>query len=201
MNDRRLNITEDGKIEGQVIGKPIRRINLYGGPCSGKSTLASYIFAKLKMQNRSVELISEYIKFWTYIPRTPKGYDSFYCQSKHVHKEDTVLRSGTDLIVSDSPILLAYFYAYYYDSPAQDAMLSIHREFEKEYPSINIVLEREDKFYEQHGRYENLEQSKEIDNVLKNVVIKHTNDFEFFSCLDQDKIFDYIISRINNVKS
>lgn len=174
----------------------IRRINLFGGPCVGKSTLSSYIFAKLKIQGCNIELINEYIKFWTYIPRTPKGYDTYYCQSKQVHKEDTILRSGTELVISDSPVLLGYFYAVHHNSPAQDAMFQLHKEFEKDYPSLNIVLERNDKFYDEHGRYESLEQAKEVDKELKSIVIRHTENYKFFSCLNQDDIFEYIISEL-----
>lgn len=175
----------------------IRRINLFGGPGSGKSVLASVVFSKLKMQGFNVELINEYIKFWTYIPRIPKGYDSFYCQAKQINKEDTILRGGTDLIVTDSPILLAYFYACYYQSPAQQAMLDMHREFDSDYRSINIFLERDDKFYSTIGRYENLEQSKDIDKKLEQVIKAYAYSYKRFSCLEHEAIMEYILSEIS----
>ena len=37
-------------------------INLYGGPGSGKSTCAAYIFSQLKMHNINAELITEQTK-------------------------------------------------------------------------------------------------------------------------------------------
>jgi hypothetical protein len=200
MDDRRINMDENGNLEGSDLNnmhKKIRRINLYGGPACGKSTMAASIFAELKRAGKNIEFVSEYIKLWTYIPIVPTGYDSYYCQSKHIHKEDIILRAGTDLIISDSPVLLAYYYASHYNTPAQDAMLAIHKEFERDYPSINIILEREDKFYDQHGRYENLEQSKEIDAGMINLVIRHTENYKSFSCLDQDGIIKYITSEVS----
>ena len=37
-------------------------INLIGGPCSGKSTIAAELFARLKKMGVHCELVSEYIK-------------------------------------------------------------------------------------------------------------------------------------------
>ena len=37
-------------------------INLIGGPCSGKSTIAAELFARLKKMGIKTELVSEYIK-------------------------------------------------------------------------------------------------------------------------------------------
>ncbi|MCD6435618.1 MAG: hypothetical protein J7L15_04455, partial [Clostridiales bacterium] len=147
--------------------------------------MASFIFAELKKAGINIELVNEYIKLWTYIPIVPTSYDSYYCQSQQIHKEDIILRAGTDMIVSDSPVLLAYFYAYHYNKPAQEAMLEIHKEFETDYPSINIILERKDEFYDQSGRYENLEQSKEIDDKMVNLVAKYTENYKSFSCIDE----------------
>jgi len=115
------------------MGKRIRRINFLGGPGSGKSTTAAFIYAELKKRGTSIELVDEYIKFWTYIPRVPKGFDSLYVQAKQIHKEDTILRAGTDFIVSDSPILLQYYYAKHHNTPVQKPMLDISLEFEEKY--------------------------------------------------------------------
>ena len=46
---------------GGVMKKTIV-INLIGGPCSGKSTVAAELFARLKKMGIKTELVSEYIK-------------------------------------------------------------------------------------------------------------------------------------------
>ena len=56
----------------------IRRICFYGAPGSGKSTVASYIFAELKMLNYNVEFVSEYVKRWTFIKREPQPFDQVF---------------------------------------------------------------------------------------------------------------------------
>ena len=37
-------------------------INLIGAPCAGKSTLAALVFSKLKMNNISCEIVTEFAK-------------------------------------------------------------------------------------------------------------------------------------------
>lgn len=174
----------------------IRRINLQGGPGSGKSTTAAFIFAELKKRGHSVELVDEYIKFWTYIPRSPKGFDSLYIQAKQVHKEDTILRAGTDFIVSDSPVLLQYFYALHHDTPAKHPMWSVTLEIEKMYPSLNILLTREDSDYNELGRYETLKQAKVIDTKLENLLNNSKTKYESFNCHDNEKILEYVLKNI-----
>ena len=176
----------------------IRRINLYGGPGSSKSTTAAFIFAEMKKLGMSVEYVDEYIKFWTFIPRSPKGFDSLYVQAKQIHKEDTILRAGTDFIVSDSPIMLQYYYAKHHNTPVQKAMLDIACEFEQTYPSINILLQRKDSDYKELGRYETLEQAKEIDLELKEVLDNTATAYETFYCRDRGLMLDYVLEMIKS---
>jgi ABC-type dipeptide/oligopeptide/nickel transport system ATPase component len=175
----------------------IRRICFYGGAGCGKSTAAASTFAALKKAGKSVEFADEYIKFWTYIPRIPQGFDSLYVQAKQINKEDTILRSGTDIIVSDSPIFLQYFYAEHHNAPCKEQLLEIAIEFEKVYPSLNIVLERKDEDYDEHGRYETLQQAKDIDQefeeYLNNLNIPHS----VYPCRDTDVMISDILGAID----
>jgi len=173
----------------------IRRICLYGGPGCGKSTTAASIFAALKKNGMSAELVDEYIKFWTYIPRTPKNFDCLYVQAKQVHKEDTILRAGTDFIVSDSPIMLQYFYAKHHNNPCQAQMLAIASEVERHYPSLNILLQREDKDYNELGRYETLKQAKDIDVEFKEYLERTHTRYATFPSHD-DSVIDYVLEMV-----
>jgi len=177
--------------------KKIRRICLYGGASSGKSITATNVRAQLGFRSYDIELVDEVIKDWTYIPRIPKDCDSFFLQAGQIQKEDIRLRTGVDLIVSDSPLLLQYFYALYHKVPLQDAMLSAALEFEQLYPSLNIFINREDKFYNEVGRYEKLWEAKHIDNLIKGVLVQNKTSFTSFSCLDQSGIVEYIISKVD----
>ena len=176
--------------------KKIRRINLFSGAGGGKSITATNVRAQLGFKGYDIELVEEVIKDWTYIPRIPKDCDGFYLLAGQIQKEDIRLRAGVDLIVSDSPLILQYFYAYYHKTPLQESILSAAQEFEQLYPSLNIFIDREDKFYNEVGRYEKLAEAKRIDILIKGVMVKNRVSFRSFSCLDQEGIINHILFEI-----
>ena len=167
-----------------------------GGAGCGKSVLANYIRAELAFRGYNIELVSEAIKDWTFIPRIPTDCDSFYLQATQIQWEDIRLRGGVDLIVSDSPLILQYFYAYYHKVPLQDPMLQAALEYEEIYPSIHIMLQREDKFYDELGRYETLEQAKNIDKMMLNTLKHYRLNYVEFSCLDKNSIINYLVDEL-----
>lgn len=170
----------------------IRRINLLGGPGSCKSTIAAFLFSELKTRGISIEYVSEYIKFWTYIDRKPKSFDTAYCFAKQLHKEDTILRGETKFIVSDSPLMLQCFYAWYHNDKGQQPILELAKEVEGIYPSINICLHRNDSYYSEIGRYENLQQAKDVDSALRQFISDKIS-CKHFSCDDKNSILDYVL--------
>jgi hypothetical protein len=176
--------------------KKIRRINLFGGAACGKSITATNVRAQLGFKGYDIELVDEVIKDWTYIPRIPKDCDSFFLQASQIQKEDIRLRAGVDLIVSDSPLYLQYFYAWYHKVPLQYPMALASFEFDEIYKPLQIFIEREDKFYNEVGRYEKLDEAKKIDRLIKEQMTADNIEFKCLSCLDQDGIVDYIISEV-----
>jgi hypothetical protein len=99
-----------------------RIINLYGGPGTGKSTSAAYLFSKLKMAGNNAELVREYVKDWAWEGRTIGVYDQIYFLGKQIRKE-SMLFGKVDTIVTDSPVMLAGFYAERYSpDPIKDAV-------------------------------------------------------------------------------
>lgn len=174
----------------------IRRINLMGGAGCGKSTAANYIRSQFSFKGYDIELVDEQIKDWTYYGRSPKSCDSFSLQGRQMEKEDIRLRAGVDLIVSDSPLFLQYFYAWHHKVPMQKPMLLASEEFDKMYEPLYIFVEREDKFYNEVGRYETLSEAKKIDDLIKGQMIFYDVPFVSFSCLKPDDIVNYILETI-----
>ena len=170
---------------------------MIGGPACGKTITAANVRAQLGFKGHNIELVDEKIKNWTYIPRTPKSCDNFYIQACQVQKEDLILRSGVDLIVTDSPLILQYFYAKWHKVPLQEPMRKIALEFERIYPSLHIFIGRKDEFYSSVGRYEKLEEAKKIDEAIKDTLVENNISFSHISCVGQDTIIEAIEIMLN----
>ena len=147
------------------------RINLFGGPGSGKSTIASFVFSHLKIKDLNIELISEYIKTWAYEKRTLQGCDQFYVFSKQWRKEDIILRNGVDHLITDSPLVLQCTYSKKYKAEGWEEILAralkIEAKKDNRHRSINIFLERKHGEYQEEGRWQDLKAAKAMDRYIK----------------------------------
>ena len=145
------------------------RINLLGGPGSGKSTTAAWLFSIMKERQASVELVTEYVKSWACQKRQVNSFDQVYFLGKQMQYEYRFLQSGIKNIVTDSPVFLSAIYAsvYYPELKIAPPILQIVDAYEKEFPSVNIFLNRKDKPYVQEGRYQSYEQARKIDDLIR----------------------------------
>lgn len=145
----------------------IRRICLYGGPGSGKSTAASFLFAELKKQQFHVEQVHEYVKSWAHEKRVPTSFDQVYIFGKQLHAEDLLLKSGIPVIITDSPLFLNITYARTLGpTSTYEPLAVIAREFEKVYPAMHVRLKRDGIKYEESGRYQTLEEAEKLDHEI-----------------------------------
>lgn len=143
----------------------IRRINIFGGPGVGKSTMAAYIYSYFKMNHYRIELVQEFVKSWAYEGKTISSFDQLYLFSRQVRMEDIALRNGVDLIVTDSPIYLSACYAMMSKFCRHESLTQLAKEFDDIYPSINLLINRGNK-YDIHGRYQDEKEAIEIDSVI-----------------------------------
>ncbi len=155
----------------------IRRINLYGGPGSGKSTTAAKIFAVLKelsvINNFDVELCTEYVKSWAWEKRMPQGFDQFLICAQQVRKEEIPLRNNVEFVVTDSPILLSCCYAKQQGHAYAEHLFEITKRFEEKYAGLHIFLVRGNKPYVQKGRYQNEQSAIEMDEFILKQISPH----------------------------
>ena len=77
-------------------------INLIGGPCSGKSTIAAELFARLKKMGIHCELVSEYIKERIYEENKTMPVNQIaifgmehYSISNKIGKVDVIVHDGS----------------------------------------------------------------------------------------------------------
>ena len=155
-------------------GKKNMRINFFGGPGAGKSTSASWLFSELKKRNKSVEYVSEYVKFWAYSQRKIHQYDQIYLFGKQMQSEYKYLVHGVKNTVTDSPILLAAVYAEINGACGiAEHLASICEMYDADYPSLNIYLKRGDKGYDESGRYQTTAQALEADALILEYLEKY----------------------------
>lgn len=157
-------------------------INLYGGPGTGKSTSAAYLYYLLKSEGKSVELVREYVKDWAYEKRVISNYDQIYFLGKQVRRE-SMLYGKVDWIITDSPIMMNLYYAQKYcpsslSEGIRAASLSMYKQAAEDgNKHIHVFLKRI-KPYLAEGRYQKEEEAKEIDvelhQLLQNLKISFT---------------------------
>jgi hypothetical protein len=178
----------------------IRRINLFAGPGAGKSTTAAWLYAQMKSDMFSVELIQEYVKSWAYDGREPSSFDQIYLFGKQMHSEDRVLKCGVHHTISDSPLFLSTCYCAKYNPELFEPLIQIERTIERKYPSLNIYIERHSKPYVKEGRYQTYDEAKDMDKfILDRLVLAgiHFNRFQY-NC--KDEIYQFIRSKLPNSK-
>ncbi len=173
----------------------IRRVNLFAGASSGKSTCASKLFADLKVKHANVELVQEYIKTWAYEQKFPTGFDQVYIFGKQLRKEEVVLKNGVDTIITDSPIFLGTCYAEIYEAPAYKALREIVKVFDAAYEPLNIFLDRP-VVYQENGRYQTHEEAKEVDLRILDILEKADISFVRFSVEDYEKIRAHVFAAL-----
>lgn len=144
-------------------------INLFGGPSIGKSSVAGGLFYELKKRHIKVDAPYEFPKVLAWDKNYPAIKDQFYVIGNQ-HRGISRSYGNVDYIIMDSPILLSLVYknfyeeeptypGSFYDESFDNFILSLHNK----YDNLNIVLERDDNRFEDSGRYQNLEESKILD--------------------------------------
>ena len=149
-------------------------VNLFGGPGIGKSGIASGITYKLKKKHISVNNPYEFPKRLAWDNNIPAIKDQLYVFANQ-HRGIAESYGKVDYIVIDSPILFSTIYhtyytqgypAEFYGQPFHDLVIDLH----KKYDNINILLERGETTHNNNERFQNFEESLEIDKLCKRIL-------------------------------
>lgn len=171
-------------------------VNLFAGPGAGKSTGASYVFSKLKMEGFDAEYVSEFAKDMVWENNSKAFNCQFYITGNQVFRIYKVY-GEVDVIVTDSPIALGVFYS---GQDKDELNLAILEEFKK-YNNLNFFINRKKEF-NSNGRNQTEQESINIDkDILK---LLNDNNIEFTKVDGDSEGYDQIIeivkSHIDNKK-
>ena len=140
----------------------------YGGPASGKSTMAATKFAEAKINHINCELVSEYVKQWAWENRKPVSLDQFYFFAKQSRKEYSLL-GKVDEIFTDSPVSLTAYYTKVMGNRKQSLLFNeIYRFYETTMLNSGCVfkhiwVKRGNYTYNPIGRFHTEEEALAID--------------------------------------
>lgn len=143
-------------------------INLFGGPGVGKSSIASGITYKLKKKHITCDNPYEFPKLLAWDENHSAIRDQLFVLANQ-HRGIVKSYGKVDYIILDSPILLSLTYRSYYKSNQYPATLygdtfdKMVLDIYNQYENINIMLVRGDSNHNDKERYQNLEESKELD--------------------------------------
>ena len=142
-------------------------INLIGSPGTGKSTIASELFAKMKWAGHDVELVSEYAKELVWEERTETIKNEVYLFGKQHHRIFRLL-GKVKYIITDRPLILSNLYNEVYGDKSPEFKTLVLHEVNK-MNNFNILLERV-KPYVSKGRNQSEEESAEFAKYIKKML-------------------------------
>lgn len=153
-------------------------INFLGQPGSGKSTLGTQLYTELKIRDKEVEFVNEFVKTWTYTGRKVNKFGQYFIFGTETEQQQRLFNK-VDYIIADSPVMLTAFYQHYYWG--SDSLIEPTKEFykfaeEEGVRVVNIFIDRKFK-YNPKGRFQTEEQSDEVKAELLSWLPE--NGFEF----------------------
>lgn len=154
-------------------------VSLYGGPNSGKSTIAHLLIGEMKMQGINAEMAAEYAKdkAWEHRADSVLGPKIFEAQQYIYGKQSFRLwrvAHEVQFTVTDSPLLFSQIYT----NGELPSLSVIAFEDYMRYDNLDIFVERDTaRPFNPKGRIHNREQSIELDNQIKDMLTRQNIPF------------------------
>ena len=168
-------------------------INLIGGPCSGKSTVAAELFARLKKMGIKTELVSEYIKDRIYEEnKTMPNNQIAIFGMEHYNISNKL--GKVEVIVHDGSFINNIIYKAEYNEEFGNLIISEYKKFN----NLDFFIKRGNIEFESYGRIHNLKQSKELDRIIKETYDNYELTYIEVESRDAvDKIIPIVLKKLN----
>lgn len=141
-------------------------INLYGGPGSGKSTGAAYIFSMLKANGINAELVPEFAKDKVWEENKAVFENQAYIFGKQYFRL-TRCADKVDVIITDSPLLLSTIYNH--NAVLGEDFNNVVRNVAKSFDTRNYFIKRVKK-YNPVGRHQSETEASVISYSIWNML-------------------------------
>jgi hypothetical protein len=158
----------------EKLSKQTLVVNFFAGPGAGKSTTAAGVFCDLQTRGVNCEIAAEFAKDLVWEERFTTFKDQIYLFGKQYHRIFRLL-GQVDVVLTDSPILLSPIYDAEKRASLEQLVIEEHRKMW----TYNVFLTRK-KPFNAKGRNQNLEESKQLDCLIADLLYKHGVPFETF---------------------
>lgn len=170
-------------------------VNLYAGPGSGKSTTCAGVFSKLKLAGVNCEMALEYAKDKVWESSFKVLDNQIYIFGKQLHRLWR-LKDQVDVVITDSPLLFSILY----DSSKNPFFRALILNQYFNFRNINYFIERNSS-YNPKGRMQTLEESKNLDKALLEILDSSNINYSKVSKNDAiDKITNDILELLKDEK-
>ena len=173
-------------------------INVFGEPGVGKSSIAAYIFYRLKIMGYNCELVTEFAKDMVYEKNDNALSNQSYIFGQQMQKINR-LKNNVDIIITDSPLFLCGLYIKEDDTISNNFFNLVYDLFNS-FDNYNYLLKRTHN-YVCDGRLQDEEGAKEIREELIAALRHYKVPYEEVICsVDKNQYNnpagDYIVSQI-----
>lgn len=164
----------------------MRKINLYGAPSSGKSTLAAYQYAVLKIKGIRTEMVREYAKELVYsgkdISNLPQK-DRLHILKTQI-KREALFTNQVEILITDAPIFISAFYN------QNEQALHLARKHRNNFTGqeSNYFLTLNHMFEKNGARSHDEEQSKIIETQMQEFLLKENITFHILSASIEENL-------------
>ena len=160
-------------------------INLFGGPCTGKSTVAAGVFFELKKKRIQCELVPEVAKALTWENRQQALRNQLYVVGEQMQCIERCT-DEVEVVVMDTSLLLGAIYQPpHYPTSFSDALLDLYNQMD----NINFELKRAFP-YDPVGRNQTAEEAAAIDPLVPEWLTKHHVAYESLMARHPDSASD-----------
>ena len=166
-------------------------LNLFGGPCAGKTKIMAGVFAELKFREIDCEVAPEFAKEAYWRGNFKELDDQLYVFSEQAHRT-FIIKDKVEVILTDSPLLFSLIYG----KDMTDAFRALVKEQHKIYKTVNIFLNRSGA-YNGNGRFQTEEEAIALDTQIKDML--DDNDVNFVEIESNRESLNIIADMVEDV--